>query len=77
MLTPLLNQSRQVRPAMQMADTRPTIRFTPDGFISETSPERVLIRQVREGEEDVVLIGLSSTRLNYEIQTNQPPILRR
>jgi len=76
-ITLLSSQSRQARLAAQVTDTRPTIRFTPDGFISETSPERIVIRQVREGEEDAVLIGLSRTRLNYEIQTNQPPLLRR
>ncbi len=77
MISLLASQTRQGRWTPPMADNRPTIRFTPDGYIGETSPERVVIRQVREGEEDAVLIGLSQTRLNYEIQTNQPPLLRR
>jgi Tfp pilus assembly protein FimT len=57
-----------------MASNRPAIRFTPDGFISETSPERVLLR---EGDDDAVYLGQSRTRLHYEIQTNLPPLLRR
>lgn len=58
----------------QLVGTLPTIRFTPDGFISQTSPEYVLFR---EGENDLIWIGPSRNRLNYEIQTNQPPIFRR
>lgn len=48
-----------------------TIRFQPDGFISETSPAGVWIRE-REGaeEKDELLIAQSRNRLNYEIQTN-------
>lgn len=42
-----------------------TIKFTPDGFVSETSPEWILIQQ---GSEDAVLIRKSRTGLNYEIQ---------
>lgn len=76
-MTLLASPSRQARLAVQQNDNRPTIRFTPDGFISETSPQRILIRQVRDGEQDAVLIGLSPTRLTYEIQTNQPTSLRR
>src|SRR5262245_39403565 len=56
----------------------PTIQFTPDGFISDTSPERVVIRQ---GNDDAVAIGQSAARLNYEIQAANepvaPPPLRR
>lgn len=47
--------------------TTPAIRFTPDGFISDTSPETIYIR---DGDREVVLIGRSQNRLNYEIQTN-------
>jgi Tfp pilus assembly protein FimT len=78
---PLVNQlSTRFGPRQataQATDNRPSVRFTPDGFISETSPDRILFRQIREGEDDAVLIGQSQLRLNYEILTNQPPLLRR
>jgi len=45
----------------------PTIRFLPNGFISETSPRTVVIRE-KTGE--AVWITQSRNRLNYEIQTN-------
>ncbi len=57
------------RPA-QRAQSRanlPTIRFRPDGFIGETSPRTVVIRE-KTGE--AVWITQSRNRLNYEIQTN-------
>ncbi len=46
----------------------PKIRFTPDGFISSSSPERIVFRQADAGE---IWIGPSLNHLNYEIQTNQ------
>ncbi len=52
----------------------PTICFLPDGFISETSPDRIILRQTRD--KDVVWIGESANRLAYEIKTNQPPDAR-
>ena len=54
-----------------------TIRFTPDGFIGAESPEYIVLRQIRDGEDEAILIGQSRNRLNYEIQTNQLPVLRR
>jgi type II secretion system protein H len=56
------------------ADSLPEIRFTPDGFISETSPDAVLIR---EGEERAVWIAQSRNRLHYEMQTNHLHYTRR
>jgi prepilin-type N-terminal cleavage/methylation domain-containing protein len=56
--------------ASAMARTRskiPMIRFQPDGFINETSPENVVIA---EGEINGIQIAQSRNRLNYEIQTN-------
>jgi prepilin-type N-terminal cleavage/methylation domain-containing protein len=47
----------------------PTIRFFPDGSISETSP-RVLKLSGRDGVP--LSLGLSRNRLNYEIQTRNP-----
>lgn len=43
--------------------------FLPDGFLSETSPDRILIRHVRENE--TVCFAPSANRTGYEIQTNQ------
>ena len=56
------------------ADSLPEIRFTPDGFIGETSPDAVLIR---EGEERAVWVAQSRNRLHYEIQTNHLHYARR
>ena len=58
--------SRWDRPSRR-ADNLPEIRFTPDGFISETSPDAVLMR---EGEERSIWIAQSHNRLHYEMQTN-------
>lgn len=54
--------------------TLPMIRFSPDGFISDPSPDSILLRQ---SEEDSVWIGQSANRLNYEIQANPLPNARR
>ena len=51
----------------------PAIRFQPDGFVSETSPESIVIRQ---GRDDAIWITQSANRLNYEIQANPPPNAR-
>ncbi len=48
--------------------TLPSIRFLPDGFIAETSPDLIWIRR---GEKDHLAITRSRNRLNYEIQTNK------
>jgi hypothetical protein len=58
--------NRTVRPN-QLHGNVPTIRFRPDGFISETSPRTVVIR---ENSGEAVWITQSRNRLNYEIQTN-------
>ena len=52
----------------------PAIRFQPDGFISETSPESIVIRQ---GDDEAIWITQSANRLNYEIQANEPLNVRR
>lgn len=51
-----------------------TIRFAPDGFLSDASPAGVIFR---EGDRDAVAISQSRNRLNYEIQTNAPSEVRR
>ena len=43
----------------------PTIRFLPDGSISETSPYTIKLSQ---GQKDALWIGQSTNRLRYEIQ---------
>jgi Tfp pilus assembly protein FimT len=52
----------------------PKIRFGPDGFIGESSPEFIVFRQGKDGE---IWIGPSESHLNYAIQTNQQQIARR
>jgi type II secretion system protein H len=52
----------------------PAIRFTPDGFINQASPERVVIRQ---GKEDEIWISQNANRLKYEIQASHPENARR
>ena len=56
-------------------DDSPQIRFTPDGFISETSPVRVLIREKQDKE--TIGVAQSRNRLNYEIQTGIQQTARR
>ena len=64
-------------PTRLKSNKQPEIRFTPDGFISESSPELIIFRQTGpegrnapelEGEE--IYVGRSDNRLNYEIRTN-------
>lgn len=51
----------------------PAIRFSPDGFIGETSPVAVLIQ---EKDRQAVWITQTTNRLNYAIRTNPPSELR-
>ena len=50
------------------------LRFGPDGFMDETNPEAVIIKE-KEGESMVV--APNRNRLNYEISTNQVYAIRR
>ncbi len=52
----------------------PAIRFTPDGFYAESSPEEVILRQ---DDKDEVVIAKSVNRLGYEIQTSNQQVVRR
>jgi len=45
----------------------PMIRFTPDGFIGEASPERIGFRQ---GKDNPIWVVESTNRLKYEIEAN-------
>ncbi len=49
------------------------IRFAPDGFLGEASPEYIFIRQ---GEKDAVAIGQNRSGQSYEISTNTVLALR-
>lgn len=57
----------------QIAGSQPAIRFTPDGFVSETSPAWVWLKISRDGEADAVWLALNDNRLKYELQNVQPP----
>jgi type II secretion system protein H len=51
-----------------------TLRFTPDGFVSASSPEVVVFRQGDDGE---LWVAQSRNRLNYEIQAGKETFARR
>lgn len=57
-----------------VAGNLPAIRFTSDGFYSDSSPERIVIRQ---DDKDEVVIAKSDNRLSYEIQTSNRQVTRR
>lgn len=44
------------------------IRFQPDGFISDSSPEKVYIRQ---GNEAQMVIAETPSHLRYDIETSK------
>lgn len=74
-----VKQSRVVTPLRKTMTTQKTanelmIRFTPDGFIAESNPESIIIRQ---GDKDEVWFAPNRNRLNYEIQTNNLQTARR
>lgn len=57
-----------------VAGNLPAIRFTPDGFYADSSPERIVIRQ---DDKDEIVIAKNENRLGYEIQTSNQQIARR
>src|SRR5262249_55830850 len=58
--------------SVQVAGNLPAIRFTPDGFIGETSPESVQIREAADRQSAAIWVTQNGNRLNYEIQSTQP-----
>jgi Tfp pilus assembly protein FimT len=56
----------------QSVGNLPAIRFTPDGFIAETSPESIQIREGQDRQNPAIWISQNGNRLNYEIQSGQP-----
>lgn len=55
--------------------TLPNIRFLPDGYITDTSPDVIWIKRIEQapgrGEQDRMAITRSLNRLHYEVQTNK------
>jgi type II secretion system protein H len=66
--------SREYNAPAPRANRLPELRFTPDGFISEASPDAVLIR---EGELRQVWVAQNWNRSHYELQTNHVHYARR
>jgi len=60
-------QLAPMRRTLQADPNVPTLRFQPDGFIDETSPQSV---EIREDSGESIWITQSRNRLNYEIHTN-------
>ena len=61
-----------------MVGNLPAIKFNPDGFYADTSPEEiVLIQEGESGGKEEVVIAKSLNRLGYEIQTSNQQIARR
>jgi type II secretion system protein H len=70
---PGLAQTEQARAQMEMVGRNfanvPGIVFTPEGFVSQTSPEAVQLREGGQDNGEIVWVALGRNRLNYEIQT--------
>ena len=65
----LMIQTNFWTPAAPLRSGQRVICFLPDGYLSETSLDRVLLRHTKENE--TICIGASANRTRYEIQTNQ------
>ena len=68
------SQASQFKNEKQTTNKLYTLRFTPDGFVSMSSPEAVVFRQKNNGE---LWIAQSRNRLNYEIQAGKPTLASR
>jgi type II secretion system protein H len=66
-LSGVLTQSN-IWTQVRKTTTRPEIRFLPDGSISETSPNQVLISQAKD---DALWITETTNHLRYEIHHQQ------
>ncbi len=51
----------------------PAIRFQPDGFIDDASPEYV---EIREGKDDTVWLVQTTNHVAFEL-SDEPPVLQR
>lgn len=65
-ITSVTSTGTQANRYAQKVGELPMIRFTPDGFISDSSPEHI---EVRDSRGSALWIARSGNRLNYEIQT--------
>lgn len=70
---PLLQSNLWTQGARTIGST-PPIRFLPDGFISETSPAQIVLRQ---DMDDEIRITESTNHLQYEIQSGNSPNVTR
>jgi prepilin-type N-terminal cleavage/methylation domain-containing protein len=61
-----LTRSNYWTKSLTKVSTFPTIRFQPDGFIDETSPQTIYFRQ---GNEGMIRVVEAPNHLRYEIQT--------
>ncbi|MSU61296.1 MAG: hypothetical protein EXS31_02695 [Pedosphaera sp.] len=71
---PFAANATRSKPVIPGLGDVPMIRFMPDGFIGESSPDRIVLRQ---GEETAIWIIGNSNRLEYAIQSQNPSIARR
>jgi type II secretion system protein H len=74
---PVLVRSSQLDQTGRAAGNTPMIRFSPDGFIGETSPDLIVFRDERDKGDAGIAIVQNANRLNYEIQANSSPYVRR
>ncbi|MDB6040578.1 MAG: type secretion system protein [Verrucomicrobiales bacterium] len=75
LLLPTTSRSGAAGPNAASHRKAPMIRFTPDGYIGETSPFSIVLRETKGSE--VLWITQTTNRLNYEIETNASPRVRR
>ena len=71
----LLTRSNMWTQTTARAGAVTKIRFQPDGFISDTSPENIFFRE--EGAKNEIWIAETPTHLRYEIQAGHPQSARR
>ena len=67
----VLTRSNMWTPKTAQSGALTKIRFQPDGFISDNSPENIYFRQQDTGDE--IWIAETPTHLRYDIQTGKPP----
>ena len=73
--TSLLTHSNMWTPLPGQTGATLKIRFQPDGFISDNSPQNIYFQET--DARDQIWLAENSTHSRYEIQTGLPPGLRR
>jgi type II secretion system protein H len=66
----VLVRSTQLDQSARATANTPMIRFSPDGFISETSPDFIVFRDERDKGDAGIALAPNATHLSYEIQAN-------